>query len=65
MDFKGKKKCRFGVVKQPIYFHFGVYYTKTASRFSSNVYEKYVKKSICFVLSCALLVLRQRWQGNR
>lgn len=51
MAFKGKKKCRFGVVKQPIYFHFGVCYTKTASRFSSNVYEKYVKKSICFVLS--------------
>ena len=50
MAFKGKKKCRFGVVKQPIYFHFGVCYTKTASRFSSNVYKKICEEVYLFCL---------------
>lgn len=66
MTFKGKKKCRFGVVKQPIYFHFGVCYTKTASRFSSNVFVLKICEEVylfCLIMcpSCiAAKVARQQ-----
>ena len=69
MAFKGKKKkkkCRFGIVKQPIYFHFGVCYTKTASRFSSNVFVLKICEEVylfCLIMcpSCiAAKVARQQ-----